>query len=92
MAVFRDKYGLSWQLILTNPEGEERPPILSSLMFVGDGHGKAEEAIHFYLSVFKNSKPADVRYPQGMEPNNEGTLMFSDYSLFESLVYRNGQR
>ena len=32
----QDKYGLSWQLILTNPEGEERPAIVPSLMFVGD--------------------------------------------------------
>ncbi|MCG7346450.1 VOC family protein [Sporosarcina sp. ACRSL] len=78
----QDKYGLSWQLILTNPEGEERPPILPSLMFAGDNCGKAEEAIHFYLSVFKESKQGQfVRYPQGMEPNKEGTLMFSDYSL-----------
>ncbi|MGH7457348.1 MAG: VOC family protein, partial [bacterium] len=39
-----DKYGLSWQLILTNPEGEERPIIIPSLMFVGNVCGKAEEA------------------------------------------------
>ena len=52
----QDKYGLSWQLILTNPEGEERPPIIPSLMFVGDVCGKAEEATDFYLSVFKDSK------------------------------------
>ena len=29
----QDKYGLSWQLILTNPEGEERPAI-SAVTFV----------------------------------------------------------
>ncbi len=32
----QDKFGLSWQLILTNPEGEERPAIIPSLLFVGD--------------------------------------------------------
>src|SRR3989344_5698419 len=32
----QDKYGISWQLILTNPEGEERPIVIPSLMFVGD--------------------------------------------------------
>jgi predicted 3-demethylubiquinone-9 3-methyltransferase (glyoxalase superfamily) len=78
----QDKYGLSWQLILTNPEGEERPTIVPSLMFVGDKCGKAEEAIHFYLSVFKNSKQGPfARYPQGMEPDKEGTIMFSDFML-----------
>jgi len=28
----QDKYGLSWQLILTDPEGEERPEIVPSLL------------------------------------------------------------
>jgi predicted 3-demethylubiquinone-9 3-methyltransferase (glyoxalase superfamily) len=78
----QDKYGLSWQLILTNPEGEERPTIVPSLMFVGDQCGKAEEAMNFYLSVFKNSKKGLIaRYPQGMEPDKEGTIMFSDFML-----------
>ncbi|MEH7239441.1 VOC family protein [Bacillus sp. JJ1562] len=78
----QDKYGLSWQLILTNPEGEERPTIIPSLLFVGDKYGKAEEAINFYVSVFKNSKQGHIaRYPVGMEPNKEGTIMFSDFRL-----------
>lgn len=78
----QDKYGLSWQLIFTNTEGEERPTIVPSLMFVGDKCGKAEEAINFYLSVFKNSKQGLIaRYPQGMEPDKEGTIMFSDFML-----------
>ncbi|MHC0038773.1 VOC family protein [Pseudoneobacillus sp. C159] len=78
----QDKYGLSWQLILSNPEGEERPAIVPSLLFVGDNCGKAEEAIQFYLSVFKNAKQGQLtRYPKGMEPDKEGTIMFTDFSL-----------
>jgi predicted 3-demethylubiquinone-9 3-methyltransferase (glyoxalase superfamily) len=78
----RDKYGLSWQLILTNTEGEERPFITPSLMFVGDVCGKAEEASNFYLSVFKNSKRGTIaRYPKGMEPDKEGTIMFTNFML-----------
>lgn len=78
----QDKYGLSWQLMLTNPEGEERPAIVPSLLFVGENCGNAEEAIHFYLSVFKNTKQGHmVRYPNGMEPDKEGTIMFADFSL-----------
>ncbi|MFC5464819.1 VOC family protein [Lederbergia graminis] len=78
----QDKFGLSWQLILTNPEGEERPPIIPSLLFVGDSCGRAEEALNFYVSVFNNSKQGHIaRYPQGMEPNKEGTIMFSDFKL-----------
>lgn len=78
----QDKYGLSWQLILTNPEGEERPPILPSMMFIGENVGKAEEAVQFYQSIFKNSKQGVVaHYPAGMDPNKEGTVMFSDFML-----------
>jgi predicted 3-demethylubiquinone-9 3-methyltransferase (glyoxalase superfamily) len=77
-----DKYGVSWQLMLTNPQGEMRPQIIPSLMFVGDVCGKAEEATDFYLSVFKNAKRGTVaRYPAGMDPDKEGTLMFTDYQL-----------
>lgn len=78
----QDKYGLSWQLILTNPEGDERPTIIPSFTFVGDNCGKAEEAINFYMSVFKDSKQGDIeRYTKGMEPDKEGTIMFSDFML-----------
>lgn len=77
-----DKYGLSWQLILSNPEGEPRPVIVPSLLFVGQVCGKAEEAVNFYVSVFKNAKPGNVRrYGQGQEPNKEGTILFSDFML-----------
>ncbi|WP_026701488.1 VOC family protein [Salibacterium aidingense] len=78
----QDKYGLSWQLILTNPENEERPAIMPSLMFVGDNCGNAERAMNFYLSVFQNSTQGQrARYPQGMEPDKEGTIMYSDFIL-----------
>lgn len=75
----QDKYGVSWQLILTNPEGEQRPAILPSLLFVGDKCGKAEEAINFYVSVFKNSRQGAIfRYDEGQEPDKPGTVMFAD--------------
>lgn len=78
----QDKYGLSWQLILTGEEGDPRPPIVPSLMFVKEMAGKAEEAMNFYLSVFKDTKPGIVaRYPAGMEPDKEGTIMFADFML-----------
>jgi predicted 3-demethylubiquinone-9 3-methyltransferase (glyoxalase superfamily) len=79
---FRDKYGVSWQLILTNPAGEPRPNIIPSLMFTGAVCGKAEEAMKFYLSVFENSQQGIVaRYGPGQAPDKEGTVMFEDYML-----------
>jgi predicted 3-demethylubiquinone-9 3-methyltransferase (glyoxalase superfamily) len=78
----QDRYGLSWQLILTNPEGELRPPILTSLLFVGDVCGKAEAATDLYLSLFPGSRRgALTRWPGGMAPEKEGTLMFTDFQL-----------
>ena len=81
----KDKYGVSWQLMLTNPAGEPRPAIIPSLMFVQENCGKAEAAINFYLSVFKNSKLGNLRrYPENSDPNNvdaEGTVMFADFML-----------
>lgn len=78
----QDKYGISWQLILSNPDGEKRPFIIPSLMFVGAVSGKAEEASDFYLSVFRDTKRGLIaRYPKGMEPEKEGTVMFTDFML-----------
>ena len=78
----QDKYGVSWQLIYTNPEGEERPLIIPSLLFVGDLCGKAEEATDFYLSIFKNSKRGAIAmYSGNSEPEKEGTIMFTDFNL-----------
>ena len=77
-----DKYGVSWQLILTNPEGEERPVIIPSLMYVTDAGETAESAIAFYCSVFKDARQGQIaRYPAGMEPNKEGAIMFADFML-----------
>ena len=78
----QDKYGVSWQLIYTNPEGEERPLIVPSLLFVGDVCGRAEEATDYYLSIFPDSlRGALVPYPAGMAPEKEGTVMFTDFKL-----------
>lgn len=81
----QDKYGLSWQLILTNPTAEERPFIIPSLMFTGKVAGRAEEAIDFYCSIFKDGKRGiTARYPNGMEPDKEGTLMFADFYILNA--------
>ena len=81
-----DTYGVSWQLILTNPDGEERPFIVPTFLFVDEAYGKAEAAVDYYLSVFKNAKPdpklgTRIKYPADVLPNKEGTVMFSDFNL-----------
>lgn len=77
-----DKFGLSWQLMLTNPEGEKRPFIIPSLMFVGKNYLKAEEAINFYTSVFKNSSVGKInRYGANHEPDKENAISFADFMI-----------
>jgi predicted 3-demethylubiquinone-9 3-methyltransferase (glyoxalase superfamily) len=77
-----DRFGVSWQLILTDPNGEPRPSIIPSLLFVKDVCGKAKEALNFYVGIFKNSKMGMVApYPAGMEPDKEGTTMFGEACL-----------
>ena len=78
----QDRYGVSWQLMLSEPSGEDRPFITPSLLFGGDVCGKAKEATDFYLSVFRNTRRGVIaRYPEGMEPDSEGTIMFTDFML-----------
>lgn len=76
----QDQYGLSWQIALgkLNDTGQKIVPFL---MFVREQHGKAEEAMRFYTSVFKNSSLNGIlRYGAGeMEP--EGTVMHAQFAL-----------
>lgn len=78
----KDRFGLTWQLILTDPQGEPRPFIMPSLMFGSDQVNHAEEAIRFYVSVFEGSKVGNLaRYPEETGPAKAGSLMFGEYML-----------
>lgn len=77
-----DRFGVSWQLILSSPEGDPRPSIVPALMFSGEVCGRAEEALEFYTWVFQDSERGLVaRYPEGSEPDEPGMIMFSDFRL-----------
>lgn len=83
----QDRYGVSWQLILTRPEGDRRPPFVPTMMFTGDNYRKAEEAREFYLSVFKGSNAGGLlHYGSDQPPNEEGTVMFSDACLGQAWI------
>jgi predicted 3-demethylubiquinone-9 3-methyltransferase (glyoxalase superfamily) len=78
----KDKFGITWQLILSNPEGEDRSFIVPSLMFSKENTNRAEEAVNFYTSVFDNSKSGNLfRYPQDTGPAKKGSLMYGDFML-----------
>jgi predicted 3-demethylubiquinone-9 3-methyltransferase (glyoxalase superfamily) len=76
-----DRYGLSWQVVHVGDE-EIQQPITSTLLFVGEVAGKAEEAVNFYTKVFRNSKIGPVvRYGKGEEPDEEGTIKHGRFML-----------
>ena len=78
----QDRFGVSWQIILPDPDGDWRPALVPSLLFVGEQCGRAEEAIELYTSVFPESqKGVMARYAAGMEPDREGTLMYADFKI-----------
>ncbi|HUS26658.1 MAG TPA: VOC family protein [Nevskiaceae bacterium] len=78
----KDRYGLTWQLILTDPEGEPRPFIIPALLFAEENVNRAEKAISFYTSVFKDTKQGTVaRYDKDTGPAKAGSLMFADFML-----------
>lgn len=78
----QDRFGVTWQLMLTDPDGDDRPFLVPSLMFVGDVVGQAETAMNHYTTVFEHSHQGEiVRYPPGMAPDQEGTMMFADFTL-----------
>ncbi|MFX1274183.1 MAG: VOC family protein [Promethearchaeota archaeon] len=72
-----DKYGVSWQLNL----GPREKKITPFLMFIGDQHGRAEEAIKLYTSLIKNSRIINIiRYGEE-EAELEGTVNHAIFTL-----------
>lgn len=77
-----DKFGFSWQLILTDSDRSGRPFIMPNLMFGGAAQNRAEEAVGYYSSVFENSEVGDIaKYEQESGPAKPGNIMFADFKL-----------
>lgn len=78
----QDKYGVSWQLMLANPEGKPRPFIVPSLQFSGAMQNRAAEAIAYYLSVFEDSTMGSA-WPYGEQAGlaTAEALMYADFQL-----------
>lgn len=75
-----DKWGVSWQLMLTNPDGEPRPFIIPSLMFGSTVQGRAKEAVDYYLALFDGRPGTIAAYPAESAPMS-GQIMFADFQL-----------
>ena len=77
----RDRFGMTWQLMLTDPDGDPRPFVIPSFMFGGTNHAHAEEATDAWIALFDNAhRGALYRYEEG-GPLDAGTVMFTDFTL-----------
>jgi predicted 3-demethylubiquinone-9 3-methyltransferase (glyoxalase superfamily) len=77
----QDRYGLSWQVMYMGDRNIKQK-ITPTLMFAGKQSGKAEEAINFYSSVFKDGQIGGIlRYGKGEEPDKEGTVKHAEFTL-----------
>lgn len=78
----QDRFGVSWQLLLTNPEGDPRPFLIPQLMFCGAVQGRAKEAATFYSSLLPDSGVGFIApYPQQTGPAAAGDVMFGEFRL-----------
>ena len=55
--------------------------ITTFLMFVGDQHGKAEQAVGFYTSLFKESRIVSIERYRAGERGPEGTVKLAVFTL-----------
>lgn len=75
----QDKFGISWQLMsgkLTDVHGQKFTP---TFLFTQNQNGRAEEAIHFYMEIFPNSKPEGIlKHKEGVM---KGNVMHAQFIL-----------
>ncbi len=73
-----DKFGLSWQVGMSEEVEEES--ITPALMYTGPQNGKAQEAMDFYTSLFKDSEIVmTMKYEKGED--DEGNIKFAMFKL-----------
>ena len=82
----KDKFGLTWQIMLSTEE-----KITTSFLFTSTQFGRAEEAINLYSSVFSAGPGGDnssvdmlARYPD--ESPYAGKVLFSEFKLNQHLL------
>lgn len=66
-----DRFGVSWQLMLSS----EQPLLVPNLLFTGERYGQAEQAINFYTALLPSSA-IDV-----IERQEDGKVLYSAFTL-----------
>lgn len=77
----QDKYGLNWQLMLT--EKSDIPKIRPAMLFARDACGKAQEAMNYYAEVFPETKIGFVNhYGAGEAQDERAKINYAEISIY----------
>ncbi|MCT2976680.1 VOC family protein [Propionibacterium freudenreichii] len=76
----QDRFGVNWQLMLTDPAGEPRPFVIPQFMFPYRS-ARAHEALQYWTSVFPDARQGTVVGYQPDQGQPDGTILFSDFQL-----------
>nr|WP_314464250.1 VOC family protein [uncultured Clostridium sp.] len=78
----QDKYGLNWQLMLTE-QAKKVPKIRPVLLFAGDACGRAQEAMDYYAAVFPETKIQFVNhYGQGEAADIRAKVNYAEIEIY----------
>jgi len=75
-----DRFGLSWQIALGKLEDTVQK-FSPALMFMGSQHHLAEEAVHFYTSIFPDSKVKHILRYTTDEKDTTGTVKHAQFTI-----------
>ena len=77
----QDRYGLSWQLMLTD-SGKAVQKLTPNLLFSSDACGQAEEAVKYYTTIFPDSEPGIIsRYGAGEAVSPKARVNYAAFKL-----------
>lgn len=78
----QDRFGVNWQLILTNPQGDPRPFAIPTFLFAGAARGRAGDAMRTWIELFEDSAMGALHaQPAPTGAAGAGDVMFADFRL-----------
>lgn len=78
----QDKYGLNWQLMLTE-QGQQVPKLRPTLLFTDNICGKAQEAMDYYATVFPETKIGFINhYSQGEAEDDRAKVNYAEIEIY----------
>lgn len=79
-----DRYGVSWQLMLTDAAGEPRPFVIPALTFGGPHQNSAGEAVDHYVATLDDAELGQrLLFAEAHGPAAAGSVQFSEFRVGE---------